>query len=315
MLDSAVKRVSCQPQGVIQKLDEVKAAIDQRRAYVAKCISSREGASDRRPFKQVLEDVRGCVNQSALPPDRLIGGQFGTVRGIMDKFNQEEEARGEGLDAESRKRGQLAINFRTLSNGTLQAYGALALAIFIDLLVLLVAIAGRTMQTQQRVAARHSMPVFENLSSFNLALSPRDGPELTALKRILSMLTLRSGTSDSVLDLSATGLATDGNVKGFLNLLVADREARQVDENGRLVCYVTPIGYRKLVDHYRQLQSQKPSSGSIYGDASVNSGTVRGGADYRANGAAATAGESGGNAVRPAGGWKPKRDSTFLTED
>ena len=316
VLDAAVKRASCQPQGVIQKLDEVKAVIDQRRAYVAKCISNRDGSSDRRLFKQVSEDVRGCVNQAALAPDQVIGGQFGTVRGIMDKFNQEEEARGEGLDAEARKRGQLAINFRTLSNGTLQAYGALALAMFIDLLVLLVAVAGRTMQTQQRVAARHSAPVFENLASFNLALSPRDGPELTALKRILSMLTLRSGTSDSVLDLTATGLAGDGNVKGFLNLLVADREARQVDEKGRLLCYVTPIGYRKLVDHYRELQSQKPSSGSIYTDASVITGASRG-SDFRATVASAPpGGESGANAARPAGGtWKPKRESSFLTED
>lgn len=339
--------LSCEPQGVATKLEALKSASEKRRVFSEKCGISDDDKQRGVDFVKIATAFRDCIRLSGLTADREIGGRFATVRKLQDALDQEQAWRGEGADEESRKRAQLAIYVNALTGDkSPQAIGALAVAIVIDLLVLLVAIAGRTMQSQQSVESRHTGSVFENLPGMNLSASSGDSAELRAVKGLLSQLTLRSGTQTSVLDLEAAGLAKDGNVRWLLNLLVAEREARQATEGGRLMCYISPVGYRMLIDRYRDLQAQKPNVRSIYGGDALAGGAFGGpaegqrggipprggrfadaGAAGRGNDGGKGGAASGAGRDNPSGGapradgpstggqWQPKRQKSFLTDD
>jgi hypothetical protein len=184
---------------------------------------------------------------------------------LQEKLNDEQAVRPEeGKDSDGAQRGKLAVYLRPLMEGQPQAYGAITFAIGMELLLLMVAVTGRSMQAQARVETEHSGSVLDILPSLNVAVESEDSPDVAAVKRVLANLVLRSGTKESVLDLEAAGLEKDVNVRGLLSALVVDREARQVVESGREICYISPVGYRMIVDRYRKLQSQRPAARPIF---------------------------------------------------
>jgi hypothetical protein len=312
---SSAETLRCEEQKLGTSLKTLQAVEERQTAFREQCFTKIETASSE-SFVQIAEFVRLCIRISELPVFHELGGKFGTIQGLQATLDKEQEFRPDEKKGEDAQHDALALYLRALTDGQPQAYAGITFAIGMELLLLMVAVTGRSMQAQARVESEHSGSMLGNLPS--LELEPEESPDGAAIKRVLTSLVPQSGTKESVLDLEAAGLGRDANVRGLLGALVMDREARQVVENGRQIWYISPVGYRMIVDRYRKLQSQRPAARPIFPTGFGPAGQRRAG-PWAARPASSRGGASSGQpreeadqkpAQQP---WRPQR--RFLTDD
>jgi len=311
----SAETLRCEEQKLGTSLKTLQAVEERQTAFREQCFTKIETASSE-SFVQVAEFVRSCIRISELPVFHELGGKFGTIQGLQATLDKEQEFRPDEKKGEDAQHDALALYLRALTDGQPQAYAGITFAIGVELLLLMVAVTGRSMQAQARVESEHSGSMLGNLPS--LELEPEESPDVAAIKRVLRSLVPQTGTKESVLDLEAAGLERDANVRGLLGALVMDREARQVVENGRQIWYISPVGYRMIVDRYRTLQSQRPGARPIFPTGFGPAGQRRAGpwaARPAPSRGGAPSGQPRGEAdQKPAQQpWRPQR--RFLTDD
>lgn len=304
--DSTVSSsLSCIDSGLAAKLKTLQGTVDRKSNFEGQC-TRQEIVSDQGSFLKTAAWVKECLTVSGLNKAE-----------VLAQINAEQEKRGEGVDPDKLEKKKLSIALTGLTDGWLNAWLALSAAVVIDLLVLLVALAGRSMKFQQASDSEQAGSVFKGLSSFNLAVMPGDTPDFAALKRILANLPLQSGTKETPLDLAAAGLMNDPTARGLLSLLAVERQARQVVEDGKAICYVTPVGYRILVNRYREYEKQpKPVTMPIFPSDQGAWGRVH--KSPRAPSGSGNANEGPrekASANAPQDQWRRNRPRGFLTDD
>ena len=252
----------CRSEQMFSELQKVQLVFERKQLFANTCGEKANNAG--KDFIAVVNFFNGCVQTSALEISSNIS--FGTIEYLQSYLEREKVARAEGSDPEARDKAGLKIAWRALLDPTQNytAYWSLTIAIVIDLLVLLIALAGRTLQSQRWADFEEFEKLVREIKDFNLEITPYDQPDVVALKKILSNLRLVRGTKAAAFDLGGSGLAADPNVTNFLNQLVLHHEAEQAPAQGNGIYNIWPDGYRRLLVWFRNAQSSNDGGHTAY---------------------------------------------------
>jgi hypothetical protein len=147
-LPRPVDPLSCEEQTLTTGLKTLQAAEKRQTEFREVCLTKlrSEGASGE-TFMQIAEFVRTCIRLSALPTNQPLG-EFGSVRGLQETLTDQQTLRPDDK-ADAALRSKFGIYLLPLTEGQPHAYAAMTFAIGTELLLLMVAFAGFSMQAQE----------------------------------------------------------------------------------------------------------------------------------------------------------------------
>lgn len=251
--------------------------------FDAQCSAkSSASPSTKRTFSEIADTARNCIRIAALSNDEKIGSGFLNVGGLQDRLSKEESYRRTFTKADKEEdpyaefRARLALYTRTLVvDGSPQAYAAAGLAVGIDMLLLLIAIAGRNMQAQRRIERSTRLNPLEQMRSMDRNEDDADTPQVASMKRLLNALQVPGDGEDMPIDLEAAGLGSDANAGAFIAALAASGQARRARSGSKPIYYITQSGYHSLHAKLAQLANERAVVKPFFVDDAIRDGGAR----------------------------------------